>query len=710
VPGKYALIIGNTEYTDPGLATLTAPGKDAAEFARILRDPDICAFDDVRILLNQLSSSAIEVMDEFFDERKPDDLLVLYFSGHGVRDEFGSLYLAFSNTIRSRLLSTAIKAEYIREAMDHSRSRRQVIVLDCCNSGAFPQGTKAELGGSMGLMNALQGYGRYVLTASDATQFAWEGDKLIGGTQNSLFTHFIVKGLEGEADTDSDGKITIDNLYDYAFEQISRATPMQTPTKSASKQEGEIVLRQIQRIQDIRPVTLPDELLEAAEDARTFVREGAVQQLERLLKGRNLGLARSAREALEKIANEDDSLRVRQLATQALTFVRDAEPQAAEQPSTDAAAAPPAEPRLQQESPPVDAVSLPVVATPSPQPQREPEAAPASVQSVPEVPAPSATLVPESAPMLQARPKRKRATRKAPAAAEATEAPPEPAVEDRPAPQAAEPSPIPAVEEHAVAEAPSGQRAERKPQPAPKATEAQPIPVAGVPRSPAISTIVRVQPEVARQPALVVGVPAKSPWRMLGIIGAALSVVVMAGLLLAKPPAAPALEPSAAPFDSALEAPADVSSASGVEPTTALSLPAQVAPTPAASGGVTDALQATELPPSTEAPTLVIPFYAAVRYSDCWDHPGATDVDQYGHYALTAGQSATALGKSDVDGFALPWILVDVSPGPEWGTRDDCCWVDLNKGTLNVPLDQLKPIIGWQDAMRADCSEFKANP
>jgi uncharacterized caspase-like protein len=119
--GKFALVIGNTEYIDPRLAQLTAPGKDAEDFARVLKDPKLCGFDDVKVLSNQLSSSVIEAIDEFFDEKKPDDLLVLYFSGHGVRDEFGSLYLALKNTIRTRLRSTAIKDDYIRGAMDQSR-------------------------------------------------------------------------------------------------------------------------------------------------------------------------------------------------------------------------------------------------------------------------------------------------------------------------------------------------------------------------------------------------------------------------------------------------------------------------------------------------------------------------------------------------------------------------------------------------------------
>ena len=332
--GKFALIIGNTEYIDPGLAQLTAPGRDSDDFARVLKAQEICAFDQVDIVLNQLSTTVIEAIDEFFGQKKPDDLLVLYFSGHGVRDEFGSLYLAFKNTIRSRLRSTAVKSDHIREAMDQSRSKRQVLILDCCNSGAFPQGTKGEVGGTMGMVSALQGYGRFVLTASDATQFAWEGNKVIGETQNSLFTHFLVKGLKGEADSNGDGQISVDELYDYAYEQIARLTPKQTPTKSASRQEGEIILRKITRIEDIKPVPLPAALIDPIGNPLADVRLAAVQQLTKLLNGKNLGLARSAREALERIAAKDDSRGVARAATEALESIRQASQKAEEERKT----------------------------------------------------------------------------------------------------------------------------------------------------------------------------------------------------------------------------------------------------------------------------------------------------------------------------------------------------------------------------------------
>jgi uncharacterized caspase-like protein len=97
--------------------------------------------------------------------------------------------------------------------MDRSFSKRQVLVLDCCHSGAFAHGAKSAQGVSVGTAEAFEGtgLGRVVLTATDSTQYAWEGDQVIGDAQNSLFTHFLVEGLKtGAADKDADGVVTVD--------------------------------------------------------------------------------------------------------------------------------------------------------------------------------------------------------------------------------------------------------------------------------------------------------------------------------------------------------------------------------------------------------------------------------------------------------------------------------------------------------------------
>ncbi len=94
----------------------------------------------------------------FFSQAKKDDLILLFFSGHGIRDDLGTLYLAVKNTDRFRLPITAISKDFVLSASDQSRTKRQVIVLDCCNSGAFAEGTKAEeIGGTMGMAKALEG-------------------------------------------------------------------------------------------------------------------------------------------------------------------------------------------------------------------------------------------------------------------------------------------------------------------------------------------------------------------------------------------------------------------------------------------------------------------------------------------------------------------------------------------------------------------------
>jgi uncharacterized caspase-like protein len=242
---KFALIVANAEYEDAGLARLSAPGLDAHDFAGALQAPHIGAFDEVTTLLNEVEANIRRAVARLFAGKLPDDLLLLYFSGHGVRDDQGQLYLAARDTERSLLSATGIPAEFVSSQMSASRSRRQVLILDCCNSGAFARGTKAAVGGSMGTAAAFEGtgYGRVVLTATDATQYAWEGDQFLGEASNSVFTHFLVQGLEtGAADANADGTITLDELYDYAYAQVVAVLPQQTPGKWSYREQGELVI------------------------------------------------------------------------------------------------------------------------------------------------------------------------------------------------------------------------------------------------------------------------------------------------------------------------------------------------------------------------------------------------------------------------------------------------------------------------------------
>ena len=219
---KFGLIIGNNEYQDSRLAQLLTPSQDASRLGEVLRTPEIGGFDDVTVLINEPETKLRRTISRFFANRKKDDLVLLYLSGHGILDDQGVLHFAVKDTEFDSLSATAIPAPFVRQEMNRSYSRRQVLILDCCNSGAFGR-TKAVLGKSVGTATAFDvvGYGRVVLTATDATQYAWEEEKVAGDAKSSVFTHYLVQGLQtGEADLNSDGLITIDELYNYLYTQV----------------------------------------------------------------------------------------------------------------------------------------------------------------------------------------------------------------------------------------------------------------------------------------------------------------------------------------------------------------------------------------------------------------------------------------------------------------------------------------------------------
>jgi len=103
---RSALIVASDQYSDPGLRRLRAPAVDARALAGVLRDPGIGGFE-VRTLLNEPAHMVNLAVEEFFADRRPSDLLLVHFSGHGVKDEDGELYFAAPNTVLWRPSSSA---------------------------------------------------------------------------------------------------------------------------------------------------------------------------------------------------------------------------------------------------------------------------------------------------------------------------------------------------------------------------------------------------------------------------------------------------------------------------------------------------------------------------------------------------------------------------------------------------------------------------
>lgn len=237
---RIALLVATYEYEDAGLRQLTAPARDAEALATVLSDEHIAGFE-VKTLINEPHYRVGEAISELYRDRHRDDLTVLYFTCHGLKDDDGRLYLATANTRRESLLFTSLPAEQIDQAMSACASHQRVLVLDCCYGGAFPaSGAKGDA--EVHALDRFRGRGRVVLTASDATQYAFEGNRAHGQPEQSVFTRHLVQGLhDGDADLDGDGDITIDELYTYVHDRVIDETPRQRP-KRQDNVEGRIII------------------------------------------------------------------------------------------------------------------------------------------------------------------------------------------------------------------------------------------------------------------------------------------------------------------------------------------------------------------------------------------------------------------------------------------------------------------------------------
>ncbi|MFE6482018.1 Hsp70 family protein [Streptomyces sp. NPDC057757] len=296
-----ALIIANSRYDDEHFATLPAASADAAALAEVLGAPDIGGFE-VETLADVEQRPALRALESFFTRARPDDLLLLHLSLHGWKDLRGRLYFVMRDTERDLPGATAVSAELVGDWLGQSRSRRVVVMLDCCYSGAFTMNAVRRDAGTptVDVAEPFAGNGRVVLTASTALQYAHEGERDVRysrtPTQPSVFTSAVVRGLrDGSADLDGDGLVSVDELYDYVHEQVRQRIAGQTPTLSVDSAQGTIYLARSPRHGDVDQLA---EMRAAVLDVQPWKRIGSLHLVEQLLGSVREATRNTARAAL----------------------------------------------------------------------------------------------------------------------------------------------------------------------------------------------------------------------------------------------------------------------------------------------------------------------------------------------------------------------------------------------------------------------------
>ncbi len=241
---RKAIVIGIDDYIDPVFPDLRHAGADATAIADILHESPQSGFDDVTVLTGDHETSRegiLRAMLRAQAELRREDVLVVYFSGHGTRVRDGDGWRRFLLTRDSRssdLEGTAIDLEALQAFFAELPAARKALVIDACFSGdgksvLRPEDRRLELEpsvlGSSTPRATTMGLGEAHLYATSPGRPAREDDDLGHG----VYTYYLMEALSwgfADADLDGDRVVTAYEAHDYArVKTIKHTDTLQVP-------------------------------------------------------------------------------------------------------------------------------------------------------------------------------------------------------------------------------------------------------------------------------------------------------------------------------------------------------------------------------------------------------------------------------------------------------------------------------------------------
>jgi serine/threonine protein kinase len=176
------------------------------------------------------------------DNTEPNDLLLFYYSGHGDTMD-GESYLVARNSQRLVLSDTGVRVARIKEIIEQAPARAKVIILDACHSGADIKGKKGGAPMSADFLRRVfeQAEGLAIMASCKQGQVSYEWE----GLEGSVFTHYLLDALRGQADREEKGFVTVQDVNKHVVDRVklwaSQNNVSQTPTLQYSV-AGDIVL------------------------------------------------------------------------------------------------------------------------------------------------------------------------------------------------------------------------------------------------------------------------------------------------------------------------------------------------------------------------------------------------------------------------------------------------------------------------------------
>ena len=236
---RWAVVVGVGEYESNDIPDLEFAPADARAVREFLESDAAGPFDEVLYLENEQATGAAmrEALFVFLQQADWDDLVVIYYAGHGAPDPGrpDNLYLLPTDAELGSLAATGFPMWDVKTALRRQIAAERVLVIaDACHSAGTADGDVVGGSSSNQIAGGFQGLftpsRRLMMTAADTNEFSLE-DERWGG--HGVFTHFLLDGLRGAGDLDSNGIVTFTELFDHVSNNVRQATSgRQNPQRS----------------------------------------------------------------------------------------------------------------------------------------------------------------------------------------------------------------------------------------------------------------------------------------------------------------------------------------------------------------------------------------------------------------------------------------------------------------------------------------------
>ena len=232
----YVLLVGVSNYVNHR-EPLQYPDNDALNLFAFLRSPEGGAIPSKNIinLVDKIATrrNILDSLNAMLSRVTKKDMVIFYFSGHGIKGAF--LPIDYDGTYEK-----VVYHHEIYSALQQSNAQFKMCIADACHAGSM-QEQKGFLGSSQTdfYQNSQSVQSDFaMLLSSTSSENSAEADRL----QQSVFSYYLIKGLEGLADTNRDKRISIQELFNYVGDNVRKFTEnRQSPTLTGQFDRGKII-------------------------------------------------------------------------------------------------------------------------------------------------------------------------------------------------------------------------------------------------------------------------------------------------------------------------------------------------------------------------------------------------------------------------------------------------------------------------------------